>query len=133
MATEVYPKAKEQFIQGTLALSDNIVALLVDATDYTPNAADDFLDDIPAAGREETSAALTTKSYTDGAFDSDNPSFTSTTGDACDYVVLYNNTPGTDPTRDLVYRGESDTISGLPVTLGGDVTVTVDATGWFAL
>lgn len=134
MATVIYNEAKDQFMQATLNMSaDSIVALLADGADYTPAAADDFLDDIPAAGREETSAALGSKTFTDGAFDSADPSWSSTTGDACEYVVLYNDTPGTDATKDLIYRGESDTISGLPVTLGGNVSLTVDATGWFSL
>lgn len=134
MATEVYPRAKQQFLQATLNMSaDDIVALLADATDYTPAATDDFLDDIPAGAREEVSAALTSKTFTDGAFDSDNPTWPATSGDACDYVILYNDTPGADSAKDLIYRGELDTISGLPVTLGGNVALTVDAAGWFAL
>jgi len=132
MANVLYPKAKEAFIGGDLALdTDNIKAVLVDTATYTYSAAHDFLDDIPAGERVATSANLTTKTITDGTFDSDDLVFTSVTGDPSEALVLYQDSGAEGTSRLIAFI---DTATGLPVTPDGtNINVTVNASGWFSL
>jgi hypothetical protein len=57
--------------------------------------------------------------------------FTAVTGDVSEAVILYKDT-GVAATSPLI--AYIDTATGLPVTPnGGDITVTVPASGWFSL
>lgn len=108
--------------------------ILIDEADDIPAVGDDFLDDILAAAREETSAAVGSPTWgtvATGAFDFADTTFSATAGDACEGVLLYNDTPATDATRNLV--AYDDGAAGLPVTLGGDVTYAPHANGMFSL
>lgn len=122
MANALYGKAKEAFATKLIDwVNDNIKAMLVDAADYTPSInVDQFLSDIPSAAREETSANLTGKSATLGACAAANPTFSGTAGDQCEYIVVYQDT-GVAGTSRLICL--IDTAGGLPVTLGGNVTI----------
>ena len=63
-----------------------------------------------------------------GVFDADDVTFSSVSGDAADYLVLFKNTgtPANDP---LIITWDSAT-TGLPVTPnGGDITVTWSSSG----
>lgn len=112
-------------------LADTIKVSLIDGADYTYSSAHDFQDDI-AAGVEET-ATLGTKTTTAGAFDSADPTFTAAAGDPCEYVILWSDTGGAASTDPLIAYFDTFS-SGMPVTLnGGDVTLTVNASGWFSL
>lgn len=131
MADAIYPKFKEAVLQGNGdILGGDVKAVLIDGADYTYATAHEFLDDIPAGAREETSGNLSTKTVTDGTFDADDITFTGTSGDACEAVVLYIDT-GTASTSNLICY--LDSMSGFPVTLGGDVTVEWDASGIFTI
>jgi hypothetical protein len=142
MANALYPKAKQKFIDpGTLGTTsgdaidlanDNIKVVLVDAADYTYSAAHEFLSDITAGGRVATSGNLASKTVTSGVFDSADPTFTAATGDIAEILVVYKDT-GTAATSPLIAYYDTG-VTGLPVTPnGGDINVTVNASGWFAL
>lgn len=122
MARKLYPKFKEALLQGQVNLTtDTVKAALVDLADYTYSDAHQFLSDVPSAAREETSAALTTKTVTNGVFDADDTVFTAATGDPSEAVVLFKDT-GSAATSPLIAFIDSGT--GLPVTLnGGNVNV----------
>ncbi len=131
MPNVLYDPYKQACLDGSLDLvALNIRAVIVDAADYTFAAAHEFLSDVPAAAREETSANLTTKTIADGVFNADDVTFSGTAGDLCEAVILYRDT-GVAATSELICY--IDTATGLPVTLGGDVTVRWDAAGIFAL
>jgi hypothetical protein len=121
MANILYPKGKEHLLGGDIALdSDTIKAVLVDTADYTYNAADEALDDIPAGARVAT-GTLASKTITGGVFDAANLTFTAVTGDPSEAVVIYKDS-GVESTSYLIARIDSAT--GLPVTPnGGDITV----------
>ena len=107
-------------------LTVDVRAILGDVADYTVDLAlHDFLDDIPAAAREETSAALgskTSDSPEGGVFDAANVTWTGASGDPCEFISLHNQTPGTDATRNLIVY-----IDGFSVILnGGDITANWD-------
>lgn len=135
MANLIYPKYKEKLISGgsNVNLSTgNIKAVLVDGADYTYSAAHEFLSDITAGGRVATSGNLASKTVASGVFDSADPAFTAATGDVSEIVVLYVDT-GSAATSSLVAYYDTG-ITGIPVTPnGGDINVTVNASGWFAL
>jgi hypothetical protein len=130
---QLYPIYKTQTQQnGCNIMTGNVKAILVDGADVTYDPADEFLSAITAGGIEETSANMTGKTVTAGTFDADDVTFSATSGDNCEVVILYIDT-GTAGTSTLVAFLNSSSISGLPVTLGGDVTIAWDAAGIFTL
>jgi hypothetical protein len=133
MANALYPKFKEQALQGGVNLSGgDIKAVLVDLADYTYSAAHEFLSDVAAAGRVATSGNLASKTFTGGVFDSADPSFTAVTGDVSEALILFIDT-GTPSTSRLIAFYDAG-VSGLPVTPNsGAIDVNVNASGWFAL
>ena len=131
MANALYDTFKQSLLEGANNLTSvNIKAILVDTADYTFSAAHDFLDDVAAAAREETSANLSGKTTTNGVFDATDVTFTATSGDPCEAVILYIDTGVAATSRLICYI---DTAGGLPVTLGGDVVVRWNASGIFSL
>ncbi len=134
MANALYPKWKEALLQGSSnsTLNGTVKAALVDLADYTYNAAHDFLDDVPGGAIVATSAALASKTYTDGLFDAANASFTAVTGDVSEAVILYIDT-GSSATSRLVAFFDTG-VTGLPVTPnGGDINLNFNASGIFQL
>lgn len=128
MANQLYPLAKEALLGGDLALdTDNIKAILV-AEAY--DAADQYLSDVVTA--VATSGNLTGKTITVGTFDTDDIVYTAVAaGTAIGYIIVYQDT-GTSTTSRLI--AHIDTATGLPVTPDGtDITVAVNAAGWFTL
>lgn len=138
MANLLFPKYKEALLGAGINLSTGTVkALLVDTGAYTYSATHQFLSDVPSAARIASSAALTTKTVTNGVFDADDATFTSVpagtgSASAAEALIIYVDT-GTVGTSPLV--GYLDTgVSGLPVTPnGGNISLTFNASGIFAL
>lgn len=109
------------------AAGSNIRTALVDTADYAVNlASHEFRSTgtISAAAQEETSGNMTlVDAATDGVVDATDVTFTGTTGDTCEGVIVYRST-GNANTDILLFWW--DTATGLPVVLGGDVTVQWD-------
>lgn len=103
----------------------NIRTALVDTADYTVDLVNhDFLNDVPSAAREEASGNMTlVDGALDGVVDASDVVFTGTTGDQCEGILVYKFVTGDADSVPLFWW---DTASGLPVTLGGDVTVSWD-------
>lgn len=133
MANAIYPNFKEALMDGsanTDMSGGTVKAALVDTGTYTYSAAHTFLSDL--TGTVGTAQTLTTKTFTDGTFDSDNPTWSSVTGATVEALVLYIDTGVAGTSRLIAYLDSGQT--GLPVTPnGGDITYTVDAAGWFTL
>ena len=126
MANALYSKGKQGLIDGSIDMdTDTIKWVLIDTADYTVDlATHDNLDDVPAAARVATSAALAGKSVTDGVFDATDPTLAAVAGDSVEALVLYKDT-GTESTSRLI--GYVDTGGGLPFTPNGsDVTIAHD-------
>lgn len=131
MANAVYPLAKTSFLKGDLDLDGNVKVVLV-TSGYTYSTAHDNLDDVTAGLRVATSGNLANKTFTGGVFDADNVTFTAVTGSAGAALVFYLDT-GTESTSKLVCYIDSAS-AGLPITPnGGDITLTFNASGIFAL
>lgn len=122
MSNALYGKGRQAFASADIDwLVDNIKCVLVDAADYTVSIdVDEFLSDIPSGAREETSGNLASKTATLGVCDADDVTFTGTTGDTCEALVIYQDTGVAATSRLIAYI---DTASGLPASLGGDITV----------
>jgi hypothetical protein len=135
MANVIYPKYKEALIDGAANIDldgGTIKAILVDLADYTYSSAHDFLDDVPSGARVATSGALGSKTITNGNFDSADFSFTAVTGDQSEGLIIYRDT-GTESTSRLIAFYDTG-VTGFPITPnGGDINVTVNASGWFTL
>lgn len=127
MANALFDSARAQFLQADLDLDDSIKLVFVDHADDTPNVStDDFLDDITGAARVGTSGAFAGKTFTAGVFDANDVVVATVTGDPFESIVIYNDTPGTEATKDLI--AYIDSATGLPFTpSGGDITVQWDS------
>lgn len=133
MANALYPKWKEAIIQATSgsSLAGTLKAVLIDTADYTYSAAHDFYDDA-SAGAVGTPGTIGTKTYTNGVLDGADVTFTAVSGDPCEAIILFLDT-GTPSTSRLVAYIDTG-VTGLPVTPnGGDITITWNASGIFAL
>src|SRR6476661_4605722 len=133
MANALYPKFKQALLNKEHDLdSDAIKATLVDAADYTYSAAHTtYATDVAGAGKVAVSGALTSPTIVDGVFDTADFSWTAVTGDQSEDIILWNDTP-TTPTADPLIAFYDTGMTGMPVTPnGGDINVTVNASGWF--
>lgn len=137
MANALYNPYKQQLLDNTTVIDmdgDTIKASLVDAADYTFSAAHDEYSgasrDVPLAGIVAESAALGSPTCTNGTFDTADFTWTSVTGDQSEQVILWDDTI----TNDRLIAFYDTGITGMPVTPnGGNINVTVNASGWFSL
>lgn len=132
MANAIYPLAKQGLLKGDIDLDGTVKAVLVDLADYTYSSAHQYLSDVPVAARVATSAALASKTFTNGVFDAADFSFTSVTGDQSEALIIYIDTgvAGTSPLIAFYDTG----VTGFPITPdGNNINVTVNGSGFFAL
>ena len=134
MADGFYQNGAKHFARGNIAWlfdatptsgeNTAIRCALVDTADYTVNlVTHEFRDTgtISAAAQEETSGLMTlVDAAVDGVLDASDVVFAGTAGDTCEGVLLYQDEGSAAADRLLIWW---DTGAGLPVTLGGDVTV----------
>jgi len=125
----IYPLAKQAIANKEIDLNtDTLVLYLVDTADYTYSASHSVLSDLPVAARVAVSGTLTTPTILLGVLDVDNATFPSVTGDVSEAVILY------DVTSDNLLAYYDTGITGMPITPDGtDITVTIHASGLFAL
>lgn len=133
MANAIYPLYKQSLIDGdtNIDLNDLTVKVaLVDTGTYTYSAAHQFLSSLTGVvGTAQTIAATT---VTNGVFDGDNVTYTGVTGNSVEALVIYIDTGVAGTSRLVAYIDTS--VTGLPVTPnGGDITITWNASGIFAL
>lgn len=135
MANAIYPKYKEALLNGDSNIEldgSNVKAILVDLADYTYSAAHDFLNDVAGGAIVATSGNLASKTTTNGVFDAADFSFSAVTGDQSEALIIYIDT-GSSATSRLVAFFDTG-VTGFPVTPnGGDINVTVNASGFFSL
>jgi hypothetical protein len=88
---------------------------------------------IADAAKVAVSAGLGSTTIALGVFDSADFTWSAVTGDVSEAILLWNDTP-TTPTADPVIAWYDTGMTGMPVTPnGGDINVTVNGSGWFAL
>lgn len=127
MANGAYQHGIKNFALGNvvwkLSGGSDIRTALVDTADYTVDLANhDFMNDVAAASREETSAAMTlVDAAVDGVVDASDVIFVGTAGDQCEAIIVYRFVTVDADSLPLFWWDTG--IGGMPVTLGGDVTV----------
>jgi len=132
MANAIYPKYKEAVLTSAAnsSLTGTLKAALVDTGAYTYSAAHEFLSSL--TGVVGTAHTLVSKSYADGVFDAADVTYPAVTGNSVEAIVFYIDTGNANTSRLVAYLDTGFT--GLPVTPnGGDITVTWNASGIFAL
>ena len=133
MANALYSKWKEQLLQFTANnnLSAGAVKVALVTAGYTYTSSDQFYSSVSASvvGTPQT---LGTKTFANGVFDGADVNFTAVTGSQVVSLVLYVDT-GSAATSPLVAFIDTS-VTNLPVTPnGGDITITWNASGIFAL
>lgn len=120
----IYPKAKEQMLQGGINLSSATVkAALIDTGTYTYSAAHEFYSDV--TGVVGTPVTLGTKTFVNGVFDAADSSFTAVTGVSAEAILIFIDTGTAGTSRLIAYI---DSATGLPVTPNsGDINITWDS------
>jgi hypothetical protein len=134
MANALYPLWKQEVIKATAntALTGTLKVALVDTGTYTYSAAHQFYSSV--TGVAGTPVALGTKTYVNGVLGAANSTFTAVSNGSvtCEALILYVDT-GTAATSPLVAYMDTG-ITNMPVTPnGGDITVTWNGSGIFAL
>ena len=130
MASALYPKAKEQMLQGGINLASGTVkAALIDTGVYTYSAAHEFYSSV--SGVVGTPVTLGTKTFVNGLFDAADTTFPTTSGSSAEAIIIYIDTGVAGTSRLIAYI---DTATGLPVTPnGGDINIAWNASGIFQL
>jgi len=133
MANALYPKWKEAIIQASSnsSLTGTLKVVLVDTGTYTYSASHEFLTSLSGTGG--TAQTIGSKTYTDGVLDGADVTFTAVAGTVTyEALVLYLDTGAAGTSRLVAYFDTG--VTGLPVTSnGGDISVTWNASGIFAL
>lgn len=121
MANALFNSGREGFLDGTIDwdTGDQRVMLVKDT--YTFDATDKFLADIGAVDNGR-SAALASKTVTNGVADAADTTLTATAAAACDALIVFQHT-GDDATARLI--AYIDTATGLPVTPAASGTVNI--------
>lgn len=121
MANALFNPGREGFLDGSIDWdTGDIRAMLVRST-YTFDATDKFISDLGAVDNGRT-AALTSKTVTDGIADAADTSLTATAANASNAIVIFQHT-GSDATARLI--AYIDTATGLPFTPSAGQTVNI--------
>lgn len=137
MSNALYNPFKQQLLDNSTTIDmdgDTIKASLIDSADYTFSAAHDEYSggsrDVPLVAIVAESGALGSPTCTNGTFDTADFTWTAVTGDQSEAIILWDDTVANDRLIAFFDTG----MTGMPVTPnGGNVNVTVNASGWFAL
>jgi hypothetical protein len=136
MANALYNTFKEGVLSSPnfVLNTDVIKASLIDLADYTFSAAHDEYSggsrDVPLAAIVAESGQLTSPTVANGVFDTADFVWSSVSGDQSEAVILWDDTQ----TNDRLIAFYDTGITGMPVTPnGGNINVTVNASGWFSL
>lgn len=139
MANALYNLWKQELIKGTSGTALNgsgttgVYCALVDTGTYTFSQSHQYYSSLSGIGGTPQEIGAT-KSYTNGVFDGADVTFTAVAGTVSyEALVLYVKNAGANTTWPLVAFIDTG-VTGLPVTSnGGDIVVTWNASGIFAL
>ena len=140
MANALYPLFKQALLNKEHNLdTDSIIATLIDTADETYSATDNTYvagaNGVTDVAKVAASSALASTTIALGVFDCADFSWTTVTGDPCEAIILWNDTP-TTPTADPLILYMDTGITGMSPSItpnGGNINVTVNAAGWFSL
>lgn len=122
MSNAVYNKAREEYLDGLFDWSADDVRVCLVKSAYTFSAAHTSMSDI-GTNDNGRSAALGSKTVTDGIADAADTSLAATSAVACGALVIFKHT-GADATARLIAYIDTPT-SGLPFTPAAGQTVNI--------
>lgn len=128
MADILFPKYKETILQGGVNLSSGDIRAVLMKSTYVYNAAHDFMDDV-VAQENGRSAALASKTFTNGVFDAADTTITATAAAACNAVIIFLHTGSDATARILAYIDFAD----FTPSAGQVIDVAWNASGIFEL
>lgn len=122
MASYLYGLGREAFLDGGISWSSANIKCVLATTGYTPvQNTDQYHSSIGGGNIVATSSNLASKTISLGVADAADVTFSSVSGSACAYIIIYKDT-GTSGTSPLIAK--IDDYTGLPVTPnGGNITV----------
>lgn len=132
MSNAMFDPGREGFLDGTIDWDTAVIKAIL-GRGYTFDATDKFVSDLTGITAVATSAALASKTVTNGVADAADVTFTAVgAGAAITCIIIYQSSAvggGADVAssaqRLIAYI---DTATGMPVTPnGGDITVTWDS------
>jgi hypothetical protein len=133
MANAIYPLYKQALLDASANVDINdgtVKVALIDTGTYTYNAANEFYSSV--SGVVGTPQTINNTTVTNGVFDGDNVTYTAVSGSSVEALLIYIDTGTAGTSRLVAYLDTGFT--GLPVTPnGGDITITWNASGIFAL
>lgn len=138
MANAIYPLYKQSLLAGDAnadldnnTTTDGVYVALIDTGTYSYNAAHQFYSSL--SGIVGTPQRITSPTVTNGVLDGGDVTFPAVSGNSAEALVIYRQNSGANTTWRLVAFIDTG-VTGLPVTPnGGDITVTWNASGIFAL
>ncbi len=129
MASQLFPKGAAHLLGAVTKVdlvADNIKFLFYSGAITTTW---EFVGDLTGASIVARSGNLAGKTTTNGVFDANDVTVTAVSGSAFTHVVLYDDTPATDATKQLICV--FDVASFTPS--GGDINVVWNASGLFSI
>lgn len=121
MANALYDPGREGFLDGSIDWDTDDIRVMLVLSSYTYVASHKFLSSLGAVDNGR-SAALGTKTVTDGVAGAANISLTATAAAACKALVLFKHTGSDATARTICYI---DTATGLPFTPAASQTVNI--------
>jgi len=122
MANALYDPGREGFLDGSIDWDTGDMRVMLVLSSYTFSAAHKFVSDLGAVDNGR-SAALGSKTVTNGVADAANTTLSATAATASKALVIFQHT-GTDSTARLIAYIDTPT-SGLPFTPSAGQTVNV--------
>lgn len=126
MANVLFPSGKEGILNETINLNSGDIRVMLVKSTYTYDAADVFLADLGAVDNGR-SAALGSKTFSNGVFDAADTTLTATDAAASNALIVFKHT-GADATAKVIAYIDTVT-AGIPFTpaAGGLIFVAWDA------
>jgi hypothetical protein len=121
MTNSLYDGARQAYLGGDLGWdSDDVRVMLVKST-YTYASTHNYISNMGSVDNGR-SAALASKTYTNGIADAADITLTATAGVACNALVIFKHTGADTSARLIAYI---DTATGLPLTPSTGATVSI--------
>ena len=134
MANAVQATARKAFLDADIDLLVDTIKCTLVSSSYTYSSAHDFINDVTAGARIAT-VTLSSPTTTGGAFDTADPTFTSVAaGSTVTGIWIWKDT-GTESTSNLIawYDTNASSAAISVATNGSNITITVNASGWFTI
>jgi hypothetical protein len=122
MANALFDPGREGFLDGSIDWDTNDQRVMLVKSTYSFVASHKFLTDGPASNDNGRSAALGTKTVTNGVADAADTSLTATSAVACNALIVYQYNASDGAARLIAYI---DTATGLPFTPAASQTVNI--------